>query len=378
MLNLKSIHLFLFLFVSLWLIGPNVATAQELHNDLQAILEAKVIEVIDSRTTEITGTSNVTTTQTLRVEILSGDTAGRFVTISNDYSELNKGDKFFLYYLKTINGDEIYTVGDYDRRTPLLLLVGLFILTVIIFGGWQGLRSLLALGGSFIVILYILVPGLLNGFSPMLLSSVVAGAILFFAIFFTHGFNKESIVAFSGTMIAVGLTILLSIIAVAVTHLTGFSSEDAVYLNIRTEGTLDFTGLLLGAIIIGVLGVLDDIAITQAAVVTELYNSGANLKPREIYTKAIRVGREHVGALVNTLVLAYTGAALPLLLLFAGSDESFLMIINREMFATEIVRTITGSIGLILTVPIVTLLAVYVLKNYKPKHSSGHSHSHYH
>lgn len=355
-----------------------MAMAQELHNDLQAILEAKVIKVIDSRTTEIAGTSNVTTTQNLRVEILSGDMAGRFITISNDYIELNKGDKFFLYYLKTINGDEIYTVGDYDRRTPLLLLVGLFILTVIIFGGWQGLRSLLALGGSFVVILYILVPGLLHGFSPILLSSIVAGAILFFAIFFTHGFNKESIVAFSGTMIAVGLTILLSIIAVAVTHLTGFSSEDAVYLNIRTEGTLDFTGLLLGAIIIGVLGVLDDIAITQAAVVTELYNSGANLKPKEIYAKAIRVGREHVGALVNTLVLAYTGAALPLLLLFSSSNESFLMIINREMFATEIVRTITGSIGLILTVPIVTLLAVYVLKNYKPKHSSSHSHGHHH
>lgn len=378
MFNLKSICILPLLFITLWLISPNIATAQNLHNDLQAILEAKVIEVIDSRTTEITGTSNVTTTQTLRVEILSGDMSGRFITISNDYIELNKGDKFFLYYLKTINGDEIYTVGDYDRRTPLLLLVGLFILTVLIFGGWQGLRSLLALGGSFIVILYILVPGLLHGLSPILLSSIVAGAILFFAIFFTHGFNKESIVAFSGTMVAVGLTILLSIIAVAVTHLTGFSSEDAVYLNIRTEGTLNFTGLLLGAIIIGVLGVLDDIAITQAAVVTELYNSGANLKPREIYTKAIRVGREHVGALVNTLVLAYTGAALPLLLLFSGSNESFLMIINREMFATEIVRTITGSIGLILTVPIVTLLAVYVLKNYKPNHSSSHSHGHHH
>ncbi|MEX0910355.1 MAG: YibE/F family protein [Candidatus Paceibacterota bacterium] len=377
MFNLKSIYILLLLIVSLWLISPTVSIAQELHNDLQAILEAKVIEVIDNKETSIAGTPNVTATQTLRVEITSGDMAGRFVTISNDYIELEAGDKFFLYYLKTINGDEIYTVGDYDRRLPILLLTGLFILTVLIFGGLQGLRSLLSLFGSFVVILYILVPGLLHGFNPILLSAVVAGTILFFAIFFTHGFNKESVVAFSGTMIAVGLTIILSIVAVAVAHLTGFASEDAVYLNIRTEGSLDFTGLLLGAIIIGVLGVLDDIAITQAAVVTELYNSGANLKPRAIYTKAIRVGKEHVGALVNTLVLAYTGAALPLLLLFSGSNESFLMIINREMFATEIVRTITGSIGLILTVPIVTLLAVYFLQGYKPKHQSGHTHSHH-
>ena len=128
---------------------------------------------------------------------------------------------------------------------------------------------------------------------------------------------------------------------------------------------------------IGVLGVLDDIAITQAAIVSELYSSAPHLSKKEIYIKAIRVGKEHAGALVNTLALAYTGVSLPLLLLFSTSDSSMASIINQEIFATEIIRTTVGSIGLILTVPITTLLAVYALKNYKGKHH-GHSHIHSH
>ncbi|HAQ69693.1 MAG TPA: hypothetical protein DCR48_01840 [Flavobacteriales bacterium] len=130
--------------------------------------------------------------------------------------------------------------------------------------------------------------------------------------------------------------------------------------------------------IIGVLGVLDDIAVTQAAVVTELYNSNASLSRAEVYRKALRVGREHVGALVNTLVLAYVGVSLPLLLQFYTASSSLSMSLNTELFATEIVRTIVGSIGLILAVPIVTVLAVFYLKDYKPKHGHSHSHGHSH
>ncbi len=134
----------------------------------------------------------------------------------------------------------------------------------------------------------------------------------------------------------------------------------------------------MGAIIIGVLGVLDDIAVTQAAVVTELYNSNKELSRKEVFSRALRVGREHVGALVNTLILAYTGAALPLILYAYASPSSFEMAANSEIFATEIVRSIVGSIGLILTVPIVTLLAVFYLKNYKGKGGHSHAHSHAH
>ena len=227
---------------------------------------------------------------------------------------------------------------------------------------------------SFVAILFILIPGILNGWNPLLASFLVAGGILFAAIFFTHGFNRESSVAFSGTMIAVVLSGLFAIFAVHITKLSGFAAEESVYLNFNTGGTLNFTALLLGAFIIGFLGVLDDIAITQAAVVTELYDTNPEISRIEVYKRAMRIGREHVGALVNTLVLAYTGASLPLILYFKLSPTGFGTTVNLEIFATEIVRIIVGSIGLILTVPIVTLLAVKYLKGYKSKHAHHHHH----
>ena len=235
------------------------------------------------------------------------------------------------------------------------------------------MRSLLALGGSFFAIFYILMPGLLNGWNPLFASFLVASGILFAAIFFTHGFNRESAVAYFGTMISVLITGLFAIFAVYSTDLSGFSSDESVYLNFNTQGSLDFTALLLGAIIIGVLGVLDDIAVTQAAVVAELFDSNEKITRLEVYKRALRVGREHVGALVNTLVLAYTGASLPLLLYFYLSPANLVRSVNSEIFATEIVRAIVGSVGLILTVPIVTLLAVVYLKGHKSK---GHAHLH--
>jgi len=223
-------------------------------------------------------------------------------------------------------------------------------------------------------IIFILLPGILNGWNPLVASFLVAGGILFAAIFFTHGFNRESVVAYAGTMIAVLLAGLFAIFAVHITDLSGFASDETIYLNFNTGGTLNFTALLLGAFIIGFLGVLDDIAVTQSAVVSELFNSNPEMKKREVYKRAMRVGREHVGALVNTLVLAYTGASLPLLLYFNLGPSSFATSINLEIFATEIVRMIVGSVGLVLTVPIVTFLAVTYLRGHKSQ--QGHLHRH--
>lgn len=158
--------------------------------------------------------------------------------------------------------------------------------------------------------------------------------------------------------------------------LSGFGSDEAVYLNFNTHGSLDFAGLLLGGIIIGTLGVLDDIAITQTAVVRELLHTDGNLTKKDIYRKALNVGREHVGALVNTLALAYTGASLPLVLLLSQSTMPALFLINSEVFATEIIRTVVGSIGLIMTVPITTALAVLYLSKSDPIKHSGHAHHH--
>jgi len=360
------------------LFSPLQSSAQELIQDKVEIVRARVVEVVSQEKKEVPGTDVQSVYQTIKAEILEGDKKGQTITIENDFLVLKKGDKFFLRHsIDGLDGREMYAVRDIDRRGTILGFIILFMVVVIIFSGKQGLRSILSLAGSFFVILYVLVPSLLKGYPPIPTSIAIAAVILFLAIFLTHGFNRESTVAFTGTVLAVILTGILAYMGVTLAHLSGFASDEAVYLNFNTRGMLDFAGLLLGGIMIGVLGVLDDIAITQAAVVSELYNSASHLSKKEIYNKALRVGKEHVGALVNTLALAYTGASLPLLLLFSASDSSMASIINQEIFATEIIRTVVGSIGLILTVPITTFLAVYMLKGYKGKHHT-HSHTHTH
>lgn len=351
---------------------PLFTSAQEIHNAYQGTFHGKVIEVLDEEMREIIGTDTTHLFQTVEVKVLDGPQKGEVIIIENDYLELDKGDKFYFNYNIYIDGRESYGIINIDRKGSIMLLVLIFVAVIVAFGRWQGVRSLIALVGSFLAIMFILLPGVLNGWNPLFASFLVAGAILFLAIFFTHGFNRESLVAYSGTMIAVVLAGVFAIFAVHITDLSGFATDESIYLNFNTGGTLNFTALLLGAFIIGFLGVLDDIAITQSAVVSELFNSNPEMSGREVYKRAMRVGREHVGALVNTLVLAYTGAALPMLLYFKIGPASFATTINLELFATEIVRIIVGSIGLILTVPIVTFLAVKYLKGYKSKHSHSH------
>lgn len=366
-----------FLFLSLFMcVATSVVSAQEIHEDYQGTYRGKVLEILEEEMREIPGTGTEHLYQTIEVEVLDGPQKGEIINIENDYLELDKGDKFYFNHNVYVGGQEFYGVVNIDRRGALLLLTLIFVGIIIIFGRWQGVRSLVALFGSFLAILFVLLPGILNGWNPLFASFIVAGGILFLAIFFTHGFNKESAVAYSGTMISVFLAGLFAVFAVHITDLSGFASDTTVYLNFNTGGSLNFTALLLGAFIIGFLGVLDDIAVTQAAIVSELFNSNPGIKSREVYRRAMRIGREHVGALVNTLVLAYTGASLPLMLYFKMGPSSFTTTINLEIFATEIVRIIVGSAGLILTVPIVTLLAVKYLKGYKSKHSHSHGHGH--
>lgn len=359
--------------------APLLAGGQELHQDIQGVWRAEVMRVVSEETVTVPGTDVVSNVQTIEVRILEGEREGETVTFENDFILLEEGDTFFMNYLVTVQGDELYSVREVDRRAPMFFFIGLFALVVLFFGGKQGLRSLLALAGSLLVITYVLIPTLVSGLPPVPTSISVGALVLFFAIFFTHGFNKRSLIAFGGTVIAVVLTGILASVAVSATGLTGFSSEESVYLNLSTGGELNFVGLLLAAIIIGSLGVLDDIAVTQVAVVRELFATDKTLSWRKVYARAIRVGREHVGALVNTLVLAYTGAALPLLLLFSLSDVGAFAIINREIFASEIIRTIVGSIGLVLTVPITTVLAAVILEKDKAHldaDATGHAHLH--
>lgn len=370
--SVKKIIFFVLLIVGI--LGANQVNAQEIHQDLQGVWRAKVVEIVSTKEESVPGTQLKATVQYIRAQILEGERAGERVLVKNDYLKLKEGDKFYMNYLITVEGVEMFSVRDVDRRATLAILVGLFAFVVILFSGKQGVRSLLSLMGSFLMIIFVLLPLLLRGYAPIPTSILVGALVLFCAIYFTHGFNFSSTIAFAGTTSAVVLTGILAYVAVHASRLSGFYSDETVYLNLNTHGTLNFEGLLLGGIIIGVLGVLDDIAVTQVAVVSELKHLNKDLTFKEIYFKALRVGREHVSALVNTLVLAYAGVSLPLMLWVSQSNSSFSTIINDEIFATEIVRTLVGSIGLILTVPITTFLAVYFA--HRLKHTHIHSHGH--
>lgn len=331
-------------------------------------VKARVVEIVASEELEVLyGNQRTTTIQTLRAEVLEGEFKGDTFILNQDYLGLDVGDTFIAEQYTGEEGIEFRLV-DFNRRPGITLLVVLFAVLIVIFARWQGVRSLVSLAGSLVVILYVLVPLLVRGAPPILTSVLLATAILAIAIFFTHGFNRRSLIAFGGTTLTVLITGLLAAWVVNSTHLSGFASDEATFLDFNTEGKLDFVGLLLSSIIIGVLGVLDDIAITQVAVVRELYSVDATLDTWDVFTRALRVGKEHVSALVNTLVLAYVGVSLPLLLYVSRlgvSDVS--LVVNSEIFATEIVRTVIGSIGLILAVPISTLAAAIFLKDTKGK-----------
>lgn len=385
----------LFLFALILL--PSLAMAQDtqLIRDEQQVVLAKVLEVVSEEQKNIPGTDRETVYQTIKAEILEGDMLGRVVEIKDDYLNLKTGDKFYvLHTVDWQDGSEYFGIQEKYRLTPLLFLVLLFVGLVVVFGRSQGVRGLLSLIGSFVLIIFVLLPGILKGYSPIFLTIAVSSFIIIFGSYVTHGFNRVTSAAVVGMVSTVFVTGILAFFAVKATHLTGYESEEAIYLTFNSGGQIDIVGLLFGGIMIGLLGALYDAAIGQAVAVEELSHIAPHVPRKKIYERAMRMGREHIGALVDTLAIAYVGTSLPLLLLFYQSaSEHYLVTINREIFATEIVRTMVGSIGLIFTVPITTIVAVVMLKKdnsqnvdplkikeeeIKIEKISGHSHTHGH
>lgn len=354
---------FAVLLASIFLFLPGAALAQELVPDVRTTMKAKVLEVVSSEERQIPGTDVMGTNQVIRVVVLDGAEAGKYITVQNDFLNLKENQVFYL--TRTTNsagGEDYYEVAEPYRLPQLGLLVLFFIGVVVVFGGRQGIRGLLALAGSLFCIVFLLLPGVLHGYPPILIAVGVASFIIVLGSYITHGFNRTTTTAVIGMITTVSLTGLLAYVAIPFAELSGLTNDETLYLNINLRGAIDLAGLLIGGILIGTLGVLYDAAIGQSVSVEELSRAGSHLSRGEIYRRALRIGREHIGALVNTLAIAYVGASLPLLLLFYGfSVDSILVTINRELFATEIVRTVIGSIGIVLTVPITTAIAVYML-----------------
>jgi uncharacterized membrane protein len=258
------------------------------------------------------------------------------------------------------SGDEVlYSFADRQRKPMLLALTLLFVAAVVVLGRWRGAAALAGLAASMAVLLAFVLPAILDGRSPVLVAVVGASAIAFLALYLSHGTGPMTTVALLGTLASLLLTLLLAIVFTNLAKFSGFASDEATIVNLA-DVRIDLVGLTLGGIVIGALGAIDDITVTQASAVWELRAANPAMSARQLYQSALRIGRDHIASTVNTLALAYAGASMPLLLLFVLSKQSLGTVANGELVATELVRTLVGSIGLVAAVPVTTALACIV------------------
>ncbi len=300
------------------------------------------------------------------VRLLEGPDDGREVDLpaepfgSAGTIDLEEGDTVVLSYHADAEPGFEYALADFERRGPLLALGALFVVVVLATARWRGLRALLGTAVSVVVVVAFVLPALLDGSNPLAVSLVGAAVIGVLAIYLTHGVSLSSTTALLGTLASLALVGLLAVVFVDLAHFTGLASEESGYLTI-TAGQIDLQGLLLGGIVIGTLGVLDDVTVTQVSAVEELRRANPGYGRLDLYRSAITVGRDHIASAVNTLVLAYVGASLPLLLLFTQAGQQLGEVVTGEAVAVEVVRTLTGSIGLVASVPLTTALAALVV-----------------
>lgn len=369
-----AISSILFLFVATTASALPVHAQQPTFEDPpyeDTVFKAEVVAIVEEGTRPVEGTDVIEEYQTLTARITEGPRAGEEITVENDSTVLlSVGDDFYLHRLAPVGEEpELWSVGEPDRTWVLGALTVLFVVVTVVVAGYAGLRSLFALAGSFALIGYGLVPSLLGGMSPVIAAVLFGTIILSLNMFVTHRFNKPSAVALLGSIAALLFAALVAQVSVLLAKLSGLSSDEAVFLNFMTDGGIDLSGLLLGGILVGIIGVLNDVSVSQVHTVVELHDANPNLSRRSIWDRSMKVGREHMGAMVNTLPLAYAGVSLPLLLLFSQSDAPLSFILNREIFAEEIIRALAGTIGLMLSGAIATLLAVLMLVP-KPPHAT--------
>lgn len=342
--------------------SPNMVKAQGSIQQRNEIYEGVVTEIMEEGVVEQGGVESAY--QRLRLKATDGPLKGREVIVENGGAltvsniHYNEGEKVVFTEIPTIDGKSTYIITDHVRRDSLLMLFIIFVIVVIAVGKQWGAASILGMLFSFLIIFRFILPMIVKGYDAVLVAIVGSALIIPVTFSLSHGYKKKTLIAISGTLLTLIITGILAAIFVELTHLTGFASEEASFLQFELGDRVNMKGILLAGMIIASLGVLDDITISQASVVRELKSANKKLSSAQIFKKAMKVGTDHISSLVNTLVLVYTGASLPLLLLFINDPTPFYHVINYEIIADEIVRTLVGSIGLVLAVPITTFLAV--------------------
>lgn len=306
--------------------------------------------------------------QTVRVKVKNGDLSGGTITVENgqgyhiDSSRLAVlGDTVVV--AKTVNdkNEVTFRIDDFYRLSAILPILIIFFGLIIVLSGWKGVGSIAGMLLSLWVIVGYIVPQILKGAEPLLISIIGCFGIMTTTIYLAHGFSKKTTIALVSTFFTLTLTGVLSVLFVQLTHITGLGSEEAYSLKLGPAAHINLKGLFLGGVLIGSLGVLDDVTTSLAAAIDELAKANPKYTFGHLMKSGMAIGREHISSLVNTLVLAYAGASLPIFLIIVLNPNKYPLwnIINSELIIQEVVRTLAGSIGLIFAVPFTTVLAAY-------------------
>lgn len=364
----KKFLLVLFLFFLL--LPVNHSIASDNNSNFDKTFKAKVVSILEE--SELINNEEKIKQQNLKLLGLEGDFKNKEVVFYGIGDIEIIGGKTYsvgdtVLVIATFNSIDnsynYYITGDV-RSNSLFFITLFFLISLIIVGKFKGLRSLISLIITFVIIIFFIVPKIMAGFNSVFIVIIGSIFILGTIIYLTEGFNLKAHLAVVSIFISLLLTIGISWLFIELTKLTGVFSEDVFALINIGSASINFKGILLAGMIIGSLGVLDDVIISQIASVEQLLKANPNQTQKELYKKAYTIGVSHISSMTNTLFLAYAGASLPILILFASSNNPFTgfeQIINNEAISTEIVRALSGSIGIILSVPISTFIATWVL-----------------
>ncbi|MDO7786363.1 YibE/F family protein [Desulforamulus aquiferis] len=372
----------LMLILSLLFAGQVLANENDIHEpavEKEVIVRAKVLKVIEGQEIDPVMEGWVQDKeQILTVKMLSGDFKGEELILTHMVPAqlgmaviVNPGDEVVLSLMVDEGKITGAFVSDFARDKKLYYLTGFFALIMIVIGGIKGLKSVISLGVTGAGIFYILLPMLFKGYDPILSTVFVAAVLTSFTMILVHGFNIKTFSGIIGTTSGVVVAGVLAMLVGKAARLTGFSSEEMqMLLYIPQQVDFNFQGLLFAGMIIGALGAVMDVGISVASAIEEVRRVNPLLKMKELTQAGMNVGRDIMGTMANTLILAYTGGAIPLILIFMAYEMPFLKIINLDLIATEIVRALTGSIGLILAIPITAVASGMLFtrfeKNDKP------------
>ena len=369
--------------VTLW---PDERELQAQPGSLPAQADTEQARVVAVRETACAEGSNQVCRR-VTVELLGGEDEGERTSFTvgdlGEGSNATVGDRVRVHANPVppeagIGGVTVdpYVFADFERRAPLGILFAIFAGLVIVTGRIRGLRALIGLIASLGIVVFFLVPAILDGKTPETVALIGAFAVMLVTIPLAHGLGVKTLAACLGTSVSLVLTLVLADVFTDLAHLTGFASEEAIYIRAVAEG-ISIQGLLLAGMIIAALGVLDDLTVSQASTVLALQRANPAQGFGELFRGAVAVGHDHIAATVNTLVLAYVGASLPVLLIFSFSGVTFSDAVNTEAVASQIVAMLVGSIGLIAAVPVTTALAALLATRVRtpaPAHAQAHVH----